>query len=627
MAVDTQFSRFKRTIGEAVSSSLTADLATWRRRLAAAAAGVGASATGAWAAMGRTRFAQFIARDLARRIIFVNLLALAILIFGWLILSRQNVWLIDAKRAALVTQSRIIAAAIATETMRQVSSPATTASDYNPDIIVDQAARGFTTPEQALAKLDFEIRPEQVTPALARLLSGTNARARVFGTDGTMIIDSDAFLSSGGLAATSADAANARTVKPKNFWTRFLKWRLASDLPVYQDRDDISGLSYPEVRRTIRDGAVHSMVLMTEAGEQIVAISAPVINAGAVKGVLMLSTQPGEIGEILSSERLRIGLLAVLAALATVIASLLLARTVAGPMRRLSETAEDVTADINASRSLPTFPGRQDEVGQLARSFSNMTSAMRVRIESSERFAADVAHELKNPLTAARTTAEALTYAKNDAQRDTLVEQIRGELIRLDRLISDVSNIQRLDAELALQETTSVDIVGLIDGVVSTFADIAKGRDQGLQMVFDNRTGRSSMELKGHEGRLAQVLTNLIDNAASFSPNGGTVTTTLQERGTDCIITVTDDGPGIDADSLDRIFRRFYTYRPTAVTSRGSNSGLGLSITQEIVQAHGGNIKADNRPDGGARFTITLPKRVKVERGRGQPATHRARGT
>ncbi|MEO1795100.1 MAG: ATP-binding protein, partial [Pseudomonadota bacterium] len=376
----------------------------------------------------------------------------------------------------------------------------------------------------------------------------------------------NAFLETGGVAPSNAAEGDPRYVKPKNFWTRFLKWRLASSLPVYQDRNDISGLSYPEVRKSIKNGETYSMLLMSGSGNQVVAISSPVVSAGDVKGVLMLSTQPGEIGEILSGERLRIGLLAIIAGLATIIASILLARTVAGPMRRLSDAAEAVTADMTASQALPTFPGREDEVAQVARSFENMTSAMRRRIEASERFAADVAHELKNPLTAARTTAESLVYARTEEQRDGLVTQIGEELRRLDRLISDVSNIQRLDAELALQETEPVNLAELINGVTMTMSDVMKGRGSDVELAFENRAVSDDVTVRGHPGRIGQVLTNLIDNAVSFAPAGSRVTIELADDGDHCIIVVRDQGPGIDPDSLDRIFRRFYTYRPSGET-------------------------------------------------------------
>ncbi|MEL7302175.1 MAG: stimulus-sensing domain-containing protein, partial [Pseudomonadota bacterium] len=470
MATDTQFSKIKQSV-----ASIRAGLAGVARdentegrsgfHLTDVGPWLSKAASRSWQAVTETRIARYISQSLTRLIIFANLLAFAILVGGWMILSQQNIWLIDAKRAALVTQSRILAAAIATETMRRSGSPFDNAAEYDPDVIIDQAARSITTPAQSLAKLDFEIKPEQVAPVLARLIAGTNARARIYATDGTMVLDSNAFLETGGVAPSNAAEGDPRYVKPKNFWTRFLKWRLASSLPVYQDRNDISGLSYPEVRKSIKNGETYSMLLMSGSGNQVVAISSPVVSAGDVKGVLMLSTQPGEIGEILSGERLRIGLLAIIAGLATIIASILLARTVAGPMRRLSDAAEAVTADMTASQALPTFPGREDEVAQVARSFENMTSAMRRRIEASERFAADVAHELKNPLTAARTTAESLVYARTEEQRDGLVTQIGEELRRLDRLISDVSNIQRLDAELALQETEPVNLAELINGV------------------------------------------------------------------------------------------------------------------------------------------------------------------
>jgi two-component system sensor histidine kinase ChvG len=252
----------------------------------------------------------------------------------------------------------------------------------------------------------------------------------------------------------------------------------------------------------------------------------------------------------------------------------------------------------------------------MAEAFAAMTSSLYRRIEASENFAADVAHELKNPLTAARSTAESLSYARTEEQREQLVQQIQLELKRLNRLISDVSNASRLDAELAFQETAPVELSSMLSGIVTTFGDIVDSETLQLKFEFDRAADPDLYVVEGHEGRLWQLVNNLLDNAVSFSPATGTVTIRVRRDKDHVEFTVEDEGPGIDADKLETIFKRFYTYRPTAAGSRGTNSGLGLSISRDIVVAHGGEIWAENRfPAGasggaapsGARFIVRLP--------------------
>ena len=242
-----------------------------------------------------------------------------------------------------------------------------------------------------------------------------------------------------------------------------------------------------------------------------------------------MSTRPGQIDKILREEREVILTLAAIALLASVVTSLLLARTVAGPMRRLSAAAEQVSRNIGARAQLPALSGRSDEVGQMAGAFQAMTSALYRRIEASEKFAADVAHELKNPLTAARSTAESLGFAKTEEQRDHLVQQIQGELKRLNRLITDVSNASRLDAELARKEMRPIDVPMMLRNVVGIFRDILGDDSRRVVLSVGQSPSKARFTVDGDEGRLGQVLTNLIDNAISFSPEDGVVTVSARQ--------------------------------------------------------------------------------------------------
>jgi two-component system, OmpR family, sensor histidine kinase ChvG len=584
---------------------------------------------------------RFFTRTLQRRIILANSIGLAILLGGIFYLSQYHAWLIDAKRDSLRAQGEIIAAAIAAnasvETGRIVLDP-----DRLPEI------EGSKSPfrDDGFAALQLSIAPERVTPILKRLVPATETRARVYAQDGTLIVDSAQFLVRGQVARAEQPAGeNQGRVKVKNNWTKFLAWLMRGDLPVYREIGSSNGTAYPEVRMAL-SGSTTPMLLVNEKGEQIVSLAVPIQYRKAVQGVLLLSTRPGEIDEVLSEERNVIIALALTAFAATLLASFLLARTIAGPMRRLSAVAENVSRNIKARDELPELANRADEVGQMAAAFREMTASLYRRIEASERFAQDVAHELKNPLTAARSTAESLAYAKTPAQHEELVQQIQGELKRLNKLITDVSNASRLDAELALQETEPVDMREVLHVVAEVFRDILGGDTRRLVLdIAEQSQEPAPYVVRGLEERLGRVITNLIDNAISFSPENGVITVRARRAGLEVEIVVEDDGPGIPEDKLEDIFKRFYSDRPQTDGTVGKNSGLGLSISREIVNAYGGHIWASNRrqrKDGtsawqddqaelrerrmpgvaGARFTVRLPA-ADVPASKGAPALAR----
>jgi two-component system sensor histidine kinase ChvG len=261
---------------------------------------------------------------------------------------------------------------------------------------------------------------------------------------------------------------------------------------------------------------------------------------------------------------------------------------------------------------IPDLGNRKDEIGHLARVLSDMTNALYKRMEAIEGFAADVSHELKNPLTSLRSAVETLPIAKNDEQRGRLLNVIKHDVKRLDRLISDISDASRLDAELAREETEPVNISKLLETVVSIARETRVQNKRQIQLTLEpRRFGKDAFYVLGHDSRLGQVFNNLIDNALSFSPPEGSVRIRAWREPTSIGVTVDDDGPGIRAENVESIFERFYTDRPEA-DEFGQNSGLGLAITRQIVEAHRGTIHAENRKraDGsveGARFTVILP--------------------
>src|SRR5690242_15845020 len=317
---------------------------------------------------------------------------------------------------------------------------------------------------------------------------------------------------------------------------------------------------------------------------------------------------------MVEAERLAIVKVFFVAAGVMVVLSMLLAGTIAGPVRRLADGAERVRRRIRTRVEIPDFTRRRDEIGELSGALRDMTDALYTRIEAIESFAADVAHELRNPLTSLRSAVETLPVAKTEQSRQRLLAVIEHDVKRLDRLISDISDASRLDAELQRQEAAPVDLAKLLEALV-TAANEIRHDDVTVTLAFKGGEP-SSFKVPGHDSRIGQVVSNLIDNARSFSPPGGKVRITCRKLKSNVEIVVDDDGPGIRPDALHRIFERFYTDRPNQ--SFGQNSGLGLSISQQIIEAHGGRIWAENRtlpptrPGDeprvlGARFVVRLP--------------------
>ena len=377
------------------------------------------------------------------------------------------------------------------------------------------------------------ISPERATPVLKKLIQPTDLIARIYSPKGTLIVDSDTLFGRTDADAVVPPANGDNAPRLKNFWTRFHYWLNNKELKVYRELGTANGFLYPEVKRAAEEGVETPILLLDSKGQQIVSMAAPVKRGNKILGVLLLMTRPGEIDATLWEERALILQIAAIALLASIVSSLLLVRAIAGPMSRLSEAANNVSQNLTARADLPDFAERRDEVGQMARAFRAMTNALYRRIEASEKFAADVAHELKNPLAAARSTAEALTYARTEEDRKELVTQIQDELKRLNRLINDVSNASRLDAELARQQMQRTNVRTVLDNVFGIFRDLLADDTRQIQLAIAP-SEEAVLIVNGNDGRLGQVFTNLIDNALSFSPEGGTVTIRARRAGRSC---------------------------------------------------------------------------------------------
>ncbi len=535
--------------------------------------------------------------SLTRRIIALNLAGLLVLVVGILYLNQWRAGLIDARVQSLRVQGEIISAAIA--------ASATVDSDVisvNPDRLLELQSGGVSPLSYFDPTLEFPISPERVAPLLRNLITPTGTRARIYDQGGLLILDSDNIYARGEVIRPPGEDSPSFFLW--DWWNAILSWAPGDSFPQYQEYGIDEGRRYPEVASALQ-GAPADFVRVDDQNRLVVSVAVPVQRLRAIVGVLLLSTAPGDIDSIVSQERWSILRIAMIAAVVQIGLSLLLAGTIAGPMRRLSAAAERVQTAGDARAEIPDFTDRPDEIGHLSGALRRMTDALYNRIEAIERFAADVAHELKNPLTSLRSAVETLPLAKRAEDRERLNAIIQHDVRRLDRLISDISNASRLDAELARESAQLVDVDKLAQTMVSIQKDIAAARN--VSVVLGKRTGRGSAVVNGHESRLAQVFANLIDNAVSFSPAGGTVTVALATSPDDVTVTVTDEGSGITGD-VARIFQRFYTDRPDS-DGFGNHSGLGLSISKQIIDAHKGTIRAENRKDRtGAVFTIVLPR-------------------
>lgn len=542
--------------------------------------------------------------SLLRRIIFLNLVALAVLVVGILYLNQWRAGLIDARVQSLRVQGEIIAAAVA--------ASATVNSDVisiNPDRLLELQTGDAVSPLSFFdPALEFPINPEKVAPLLRNLVTPTRTRARIYDQVGFLILDSANIYARGEVLRQLTRGEPTTGFFLFDWWNTLMSWVPGDDFPLYQEYGADEGKRYPEVSAALT-GAAADIVRVDAQHQLVVSVAVPVQRLRSTVGVLLLSTLPGDIDAIVSQERWGILRIAMVAAVVTIVLSFLLANTIAGPMRRLAAAAERVQTSMSTRAEIPDYTDRVDEIGHLSRALRSMTSALYNRIEAIERFAADVAHELKNPLTSLRSAVETLPLAKRPEDRERLNAIIQHDVRRLDRLISDISNASRLDAELARESATRINVEQLADAMVSIQKDIASTRN--VSVVLDRPARGPAPIVVGHDSRLAQVFSNLIDNAVSFSPEGGTVRVGIAADEDNVIITVIDEGRGINGDTA-KIFQRFYTDRPDG-ESFGDHSGLGLSISRQIVDAHKGTIFASNRTDrSGAIFTVTLPRAANV---------------
>ena len=549
-------------------------------------------------------------RSLIARLVGLNMLGLLVLVGGFLTFQESRQLLTNAYRQSLETQANLIAGALAPTA--QAGNPF---QFFEPSIMNRLLQNG--------GRSDWQLRDAEAILARARLVSV--ARLRLYARNGRLVLDSAHMDRSARVIAKSLPPMPGNDTMP-GLMQNLMKgltslWR--DPTPLLSEINAADGLRLEEVTRALR-GQSASAQRQSEEGGDILTVAVPVQGYRAVVGALMVSTQPGEIDALLAEERSLIFQLSAIALVVNIITSLLLAATMVVPVRRLAAAMRGFGSTSPSLPGLDTIPDlshRRDEIAELSGALRDMTERLLARINTIDRFAADVAHELKNPLTSLHSAVQSLDQSKS-GDREQLMGIIHNDINRLNRLISDISKATRLDAELSLEPSEPFDLSALAGELSDA---LAPGFESDNQISLVARVDTPCPVL-GQKPRIAQIIDNLLTNAASFTPTGGRVFLTTQLRDGEALLLIADEGPGLAADTQEKIFERFYTDRTeqparpnekAGDTQDGAHhgtkaqlghSGLGLSISRQIARAHGGELIAANRPDGtGAYFTLSLP--------------------
>ncbi len=494
--------------------------------------------------------------SLTRRILAVNILALLLLAGGFFYLDSYRSRVVDNRVAQTAREARLIGEAIAA---------------------VDPAIRD---------------------PLVLRFARDTGSRIRLFDATGRTIVDSRAL----GLR-------NFVLMDPdKEDWdqtiARFLDAAIdvivmAPRPPLYRERSGAQ--QWPDVAAVRGRSIVSTTVWRAPDRTPVLTAAAPL----PIGGVVMTTVNARDITKTVRIERFRLSMVLLVVSIVSILLSLFLARTIVRPLRRLARAAVRVRLGRAREVVVPRLPSRRDELGMLARALSDMSLALRARIDATEAFAADVTHEMKNPLASLRSAVEGLSRVRDPALQAQLLEIVRDDVHRLDRLLSDISEASRLDAQLSRAKFEPVDIAAMIDGLVAQRD--TRGVERGIRVVFDRNPDERTIIL-GEGARLERVFENLIDNALSFSPDTGLIAISAIAEHDELVIRVEDEGPGVPEEAREDVFKRFHSVRPDSETF-GQHSGLGLAIARTIVDAHQGSIGVESREDRlcGARFVVRLP--------------------
>ncbi len=521
--------------------------------------------------------------------LLVNLIGPAVLVTGLLYLEGYEAELIESELGVLKAKATLVADALGETASRERDGP-----------------RGYEV------VLDQEIARRLVY----RFASPGAPRVRLFQPGSALLVDSRKVLGATGLieveplpppdpASGVEHTFNRIYDHISPLWEQLVRGR-----PLYHERQDQTAVDYPEAVDALA-GETSGMVRRLPDGRLMLTAAAPTRRFKQVVGAVLLSHEADRVAAAVRSVRFDILRLFAGAMALSFLATLYLAGAISRPLRALAQAADRTRGRTTLEQVIPDFSARRDEIGDLSTALREMTDAIRVRMVATERFAADVAHEIKNPLTSLKSAVETVARVKDDERRNRLLAVIQHDVHRLDRLISDISDASRLDAELTREAVEPVDLADMLRTLVEIETTALEERPGPSLRLEVASSIRDRALVNGLEVRLGQVFRNLIANARSFSPPGGRIELRLAARDGQIVVTVEDEGPGIQPGKEDAIFERFYSERPVA-EAFGSHSGLGLSISRQIMAAHGGTLIAENRlaPDRtviGARFTAALP--------------------
>ena len=520
---------------------------------------------------------------LTARILAINVMALGVLVAGFFYLDQMQRDLMDDRLDAISREATLLAAALG------------------------ESAVDTTSPSEA------GLGPTDAATLIYRLNLPVDTRALLFNADGTLAVDSWRLPMAPvqttelpppeegrGVLGRAADAAY-------DWITARLPPR--TTVPLYIEPLNPQAADFPKVLSALQGTAGRAMH-RTQDARLVAVVSAPIQPFRRIQGALLLVADANDVLESVRNARFTILQAFCIALGITILLSLYFAGTITRPVRRLARAAERVRAGGGRKVAIPDFTARNDEIGRLSGALRDMTEALWVRMDAIERFVADVAHEVKNPLSSVLTAVDTARRVDDEEKQAKLLALVGEDVKRLDRLLSQIADASKIDTELFRARLEPVNVGAMLATLAEMHSAAASMSEASAAMRVEVE-GEGPFVVLGVEDRLAQVLQNLISNARSFSPPGGTITLGLRRDGAAVMVSVHDDGPGVPAGMEEAIFRRFYTDRPEGEPF-GAHSGLGLSISRQIAEAHGGQLSCVNRRDGagaivGASFRLELP--------------------
>lgn len=557
---------------------------------------------------------SFFRSPLSWRLLLLNLLAPLLLVAGLLYMDHYQQGLIDAEVKILKVQAELVAVAVSEGAVNSefISSllPSEQEREERKGYFAGKKARqktytsDFGSTGNLLSKAPrevFRLMPDAARRILMRLSYLDNVRVRLFDHNGVLTADSHL----GSIPLLSPPPLEQKGL----FWNKLFQDR---DLPRYEELTNRTAFDYQEVGAALGDGVFSSEIRYLEGYGNILSAAVPVIFEDQIVGAIMVTGGIENVYKNLVAFRLAVFRLFSIALIITSLLSFFMVSTIVRPLNRLSTAAVNVQASGGRRQKIPDETTRQDEIGALSGALIKMTDTLWERLDATERFAADVSHEIKNPLSSMRSAIETLDHISSEEKKRRLMEIIHEDVLRLDRLITDISNLSRLDAELSREVFEVIDIYKLLSSVIEVYNLGEAAVDRGIKFRLEWPDNLSrTVAVLGMETRLAQVFYNLISNAISFSPDNSTITVRAGMEMKMLKLQFQDEGPGIPPGEEKKLFERFYCERPRA-EQFGHHSGLGLSISEKIISGLGGIIYADNRKDEdgnilGASFNILLP--------------------